>query len=120
MIGADDTARDTVRPLRDTDILEIVTSAKVLAKYERPIADAILGDMAAREVVDLCNARGQTAGMQRWTLSLTVVPQDVQADQSTHHPHDHRSRRTATRLVRRGTFSRWVALRVEGMNKQVH
>ncbi len=99
-ISAVHITRNAVRQLRDLGILELVTPATVLAKYEQPIADAILRDMAAREVVDLCNPRGQTAGMQRWMLSLSVVPQDVQADQAPHHSHDHRSRRTATRLVR--------------------
>ena len=40
-IGADHIARDAVRQVKDAGILEIVTPATVLAKYERPIADAI-------------------------------------------------------------------------------
>lgn len=67
-IGADHIARDAVRQLKDAGILEIVTPAKVLTKYGRPIADAIRRDMADREFLDLCDAQSQTAGKQRWTL----------------------------------------------------
>jgi hypothetical protein len=40
-IGTGDIARDAVRLLKNADILEIVTLATVLAKYEDPIAEAI-------------------------------------------------------------------------------
>jgi hypothetical protein len=48
-IGTDHNARDAVRQLKDAGILEIVTPATVLAKYEKPIAHAIRRDMADRE-----------------------------------------------------------------------
>jgi hypothetical protein len=84
-IGADHIARDAARQLKDAGILEIVTPATVLAKYERPIAEAIRRDMADREFLDLCDAQSQTAGKQRWTLSLAKVPQDLQTDQTMRH-----------------------------------
>jgi hypothetical protein len=48
-IGADHAARDAVRQIKDAGILENVTSATVLAKYNRPIADAIRRNMANYE-----------------------------------------------------------------------
>jgi hypothetical protein len=81
-VGADDVARDAVRQLKDAGILEIVTPATVLAKYEAPIADAIRRDMSDREFLDLCEAQSRASGKQRWTLSLAKVPQDVQTDQT--------------------------------------
>ncbi len=64
-IGADHIARDAVRQLKDAGIMEIVAPAAVLAKYERPIADAIRRDMAERQFLDLRDAQSQTAGKQR-------------------------------------------------------
>lgn len=84
-IGADQVARDAVRQLKDAGLLEIVTPATVLAKYEKPIAEAIRRDMADREFLDLCDAQSQASGKQRWTLSLAKVPQDVQTDQTMRH-----------------------------------
>ncbi len=84
-VGADYIARDAVCQLKDAGILEIVTPATVLAKYEAPIADAIRRDMGDREFLDLCDAQTQTASKQRWTLSLAKVPQDVQTDQMMRH-----------------------------------
>ena len=84
-IGADHSARDAVRQLKDAGILEIVTPATVLAKYERPIADAIRHDMADREFLDLCDAQSQATGKRRWTLSLAKVPQHLQTDQTMRH-----------------------------------
>jgi hypothetical protein len=84
-IGADHVARDAVRQLKDAGILEIVTPATVLAKYERPIADAVRLDMADREFLDLCDAQSQATRKQRWTLSLAKVPQDLQIDQTMRH-----------------------------------
>jgi hypothetical protein len=81
-IGADHVARDAVRQLTDARILEIVTPATVLGKYERPIAEAIRRDMADREFLDLCDAQSQSTGKERWTLSLAKVPQDLQTDQT--------------------------------------
>lgn len=84
-IGADQIARNAVRPLKDAGILEMVTPATVLAKYERPIADAVRRDMADREFLELCKAHSQAAGKQRWTLAMSKVPQDLQTDQSMRH-----------------------------------
>src|SRR6266550_1057529 len=72
-IGADHIARDAVRQLKDAGILEIVTPATVLARYERPIADAVRRDMADRDFLDLCDTQGQATGKHRWTLSLAKV-----------------------------------------------
>jgi len=84
-VGADNIARDGVRQLKDAGILEIVTPATVLAKYESPIAEAIRHDMGDREFLDLCDAQSQASGKQRWRLSLAKVPQDVQTDQTMRH-----------------------------------
>src|SRR2546430_1151375 len=84
-IGAGDLARDAVRQLKDAGILEIVTPATVLVKYETQIADAIRRDMADREFLDLCEAQSRASGKQRWRLSLAKVPQDVQTDQTMGH-----------------------------------
>lgn len=84
-VGADHIARDAVRLLQGAGILEIVTPATVLEKYEVPIAEAIRRDMADREFLDLCDAQRQSSGKQRWTLSLAKVPQDVQTDQTMRH-----------------------------------
>jgi hypothetical protein len=81
-IGADHGARDAVRQLKDAGILEIVTPATVLAKYERPIADAIRRDMTDREFLELCDTQSQTTGKQRWKLSLAKVPQHLNTDQA--------------------------------------
>jgi hypothetical protein len=84
-VGADHVARDAVRELKDAGILEIVTPAAVLAKYERAIAEAIRRDMADREFLDLCDAQSKASGKLRWTLSLAKVPQDVQTDEAMRH-----------------------------------
>ncbi|MGM0561897.1 MAG: hypothetical protein ACQETX_12610 [Pseudomonadota bacterium] len=80
-VGADHIARDAARLLKDAGILEIVTPATVLAKYEQPIAEAIRRDMGDHGFLDLCDSHGRASGKQRWTLSLAKVPQDVQTDQ---------------------------------------
>ena len=49
-VGAEHMARDTVWQLKDAGILEVVTPVTVLAKYERPIADAIRRNMTDREL----------------------------------------------------------------------
>jgi hypothetical protein len=84
-IGADHVVRDAVRLLKDVGILEIVTPAAVLAKYEAPIATAIRRDMGDREFLELCEAQSRASGKQRWRLSLAKVPQDVQTDQTMRH-----------------------------------
>lgn len=84
-IGADDIARDAVRKLKDAGILEIVTPATVLAKYEAPITEAIRRDMSNEKFLELCEAQMRLSGKQRWTLSLAKVPQDVQTDQPMRH-----------------------------------
>lgn len=84
-IGADHVARDAVRLLEDARILEIVTPATVLARYERPIAEAIRRDMSDAEFLSLCDAHSLATGKHRWTLSLAKVPQDLQADQAMRH-----------------------------------
>jgi hypothetical protein len=84
-IGADHIARDAVRQLKDAGILEIVTPTTVLAKYERPIAEAIRRDMADREFLDLCDTQSQATGKRRWTLALSKVPQDLQTDETMRH-----------------------------------
>jgi hypothetical protein len=84
-IGADHIARDAVQALKDAGILDIVTPATVLAKYERPIVYAIRRDMADREFLDLCDTHSQATAKHRWTLSLAKVPQDLQQDQTMRH-----------------------------------
>lgn len=84
-VDADHIARDAVRLLTSAGILEAVTPATVLAKYERPIAEAVRRDMADHEFLDLCDAQSQASGKQRWTLSLAKVPQDLQTDQAMRH-----------------------------------
>src|SRR4051794_12683387 len=81
-IGADQNARDAVQQLKDAGILELVTPATVLAKYEAPITEAIRRDMSDREFLALCEAQSQVSGKQRWTLSLAKLPQDLQTDQA--------------------------------------
>ncbi len=96
-VGADHPARDAVRQLKDAGIVEIVTPATVLAKYERPIADAIRRDMADREFLDLCEThRRPGAGLgQR-----------------------HSWRKMAARLAgwQEELSGEWAALFVENMN----
>src|ERR1035441_9792606 len=84
-IGADNTARDAVRLLRDQGILETVTPATVLATYGAEISEAIRRDMGDREFLELCEAQSRATGKQRWTLSLAKVPQDVQTDHTMRH-----------------------------------
>lgn len=84
-VGVDHFARDAVRQLNEAGILEIVTPATVLAKWERPLAEAVRRDMEDREFIDLCDAQSQSSGKQRWTLSLAKVPQDMQTDQTMRH-----------------------------------
>lgn len=84
-IGAEHIARDAVRQLRHAGILEIVTPATVLAKYEQPIAEAIRRDMGDHKFLDLYEAQSRASGKQRWTLPLAKVPQDVQTDQAMRH-----------------------------------
>jgi len=75
-VGAGRAAREAVQLLKDEGILEIVTPAAVLAKYERLIAEAIRRDMHEQEFLSLCEVHSQNSGKQRWTLSLAKVPQD--------------------------------------------
>ena len=84
-IGVDHVARDAVRLLKEVGILEIVTPATVLAKYENLITEAIRRDMGDREFLELCEAQSRVSGKQRWTLSLAKVPQDLQTDQTMRH-----------------------------------
>jgi hypothetical protein len=77
-IGVDHPARDAVRQLKDAGILEVVTPATVLAKYEGPIGEAIRRDMRDGEFLVLCEAQNRANGRQRWTVSLAKVPQNVQ------------------------------------------
>jgi hypothetical protein len=74
-----------VRQLKDAGSPDIVTPAAVMAKRERPIADAIRRDLADRDFLDLCDAESHATGKQRWTLSLAKVPQDLQTDQTIRH-----------------------------------
>ena len=73
--------REAVRQLQDAGILQAVTPADVLAKYQGPIAEAIRRDMHDQAFLDLWEARGGG----RWALSLAKVPQDLQTDQSMGH-----------------------------------
>ena len=77
-VGADHHARDAVMQLKDAGILQMVTPADVLTKYEGPIAEAVRRDVHDQEFLDLCETRGGG----RWTLSLAKVPQDLQTDQT--------------------------------------
>ena len=81
-VGADHIARDAVRQLKDAGIFEIVTPAKVLAKYVQPIAEAIRRDMGDQEFIDLCDAHGRTSGMQFWMLSQIKIPKEFDTDQT--------------------------------------
>ena len=84
-IGIDSVADNAVRSLKEAGILEIVTPAAVLTKYEGQIASAIRRDMDDREFMELCDAQIQSSGRQRWTLSLAKVPQEVVTDQAMGH-----------------------------------
>jgi hypothetical protein len=84
-VGADHIARDAVQQLKDAGILELVTPAAVLAKYDAPITEAIHRDMSDHEFLELCEVQSQVSGKQRWTLSLAKVPEDVQTDQAMRH-----------------------------------
>lgn len=75
-------AREELQMLKEAGILEIVTPAAVLKKYETSIADAIHRDMVDREFLELCEAEAKARGKQRWTLALAKVPQDVLAEQT--------------------------------------
>lgn len=102
-VGADHVARDAVTLLQNAGILEIVSPATVLAKYEKPIAEAIRRDMGDREFLDLCDAQSRASGKQRWTLSLAKVPRDLQTDE------------TMRRLM--GDFARETLLRSETQSR---
>ncbi len=84
-VGADHIARDAVQLLKNAGILEIVTPATVLAKYEAPIAEAIRRDMSDRAFLGLCENHSRASGKQRWTLSLAKISQDLQTDQTMRH-----------------------------------
>lgn len=80
-IGADYPAREAVRQLKDAGILELVSPAAVLSRYETPMMTAIRHDMAYPAFLDLCEAHRMASNRERWTLSLSKVPEDLQADQ---------------------------------------
>ena len=84
-VGADTVARDAVLQLKDAGILELITPATVLAKYGTPIANAIRRDMTDLEFLSLCDFQSQVSGKQRWTLSLSKVPKDLETDQAMRH-----------------------------------
>ncbi|RVM04161.1 hypothetical protein [Sinorhizobium meliloti] len=84
-VGADQTARNGLKLLKDAGILELVTPAAVLAKHEESIAAAIRRDMADHDFLALCDAQAQLSGRQRWTISLAKVPQDLRSDQAMRH-----------------------------------
>ena len=69
-VGADHVARDAVRLLKEAGILEIVTPATVLAKYEQPIAEAIRRDMATASSWNCATPRARppasSVGRSRW------------------------------------------------------
>jgi hypothetical protein len=83
-IGADHITRDVVRQLNDAGILEIVTPATVLTKYERLIAEAIRREMTDREILHLCAAESEATGKQRWTLSLAILRMNMESDLKFH------------------------------------
>jgi len=65
-VGADHIARDAAQELKDAGILEIVTTATVLSKYERPFAEAIRRDMADRDfLICVSQARDKLGWMAR-------------------------------------------------------
>lgn len=84
-IGADFRVRDTVILLKDAGILEVVSPATVLAKYEVQLTEAIRRDVGNDEFLAVCDAHARESGKQRWTLSLAKVPKDVQTDQIMRH-----------------------------------
>lgn len=84
-IGIESQVRDAVRKLKSAGILEIVSPATILTKFEQPIAKAIRSDMGDHEFLDLCDEHGRAGGKQRWTLSLAKVPQEIQTDQVMRH-----------------------------------
>ena len=65
MIGADFQARDMITLLKDACILEIVTPAEVLGKYNDALTEAVRRDMADREFLDLCDRHIKTTGKER-------------------------------------------------------
>lgn len=83
-ICTDRIARDAVRQLTDAGI-KVVTPADALAKYERPIADAIRRDITDHKFLDLCDAQIQSTGKQHWTPFLAKILQDLQANQTMRH-----------------------------------
>lgn len=56
-IGADYPAREAIKLLKDAGILQTETPAHVLAKYARPITDAIRQEMHDGAFLDLFEAR---------------------------------------------------------------
>ncbi len=85
IVGAEYEARNAVRLLESAGIIEIITPATVLAKYETQISEAIRQDMRDPDFQNLCDAHSRDTGKQRWKLSLAKVPQDVQTDQAIRH-----------------------------------
>lgn len=81
-MGGDDAVRKVIAPLRDAGILDVVTPADVLAKYDGPLMDAIRRDMADPTFLDLCDAHAQATTRRRWTLALAKVPRQLQTDQA--------------------------------------
>jgi hypothetical protein len=84
-IGAEYQVRTAVELLRDAGIVQVVSPADVLARYESELAAYIRHDMGDQAFLDQCDAHSRTTGKQRWTLSLAKVPQDLQADQAMRH-----------------------------------
>jgi hypothetical protein len=76
-VGTEYPAREAVKMLQDAGILQIVTPADVLAKYEDAIRDAISRDIRDQEFLKLCETRSGS-----WTLSLAKVPQDRKTDEA--------------------------------------
>lgn len=80
-VGTTESARDGVRLLREAGILETVSPAAVLAKYDAPLAELVKRDMADRDFLALCDAQSRSSGQNRWTLSLAKVPEQLQTDE---------------------------------------
>ena len=60
-------------------ILEYISPAEVLGKYEQEIAKAVRADMEDEAFQSLCRVSGQAV---RWELALEKVPKELQQDQA--------------------------------------
>lgn len=75
-VGLGDVTKE-IALLETEGILERVSPAEILAKYEHEIAAAIRADLSDSEFMDLCEQSGKA---QLWTLALAKVPKEIRED----------------------------------------